>query len=242
MRPSYHSYQQGRGGITAGPDFRAGRSVMSFVNLGKKEINFKIVYYGPPLSGKTTNLEQLHEIMPDDVKGKMTMLSTQQDRTLYFDFLPLQSSAIKGFVSRFQLYTVPGQQIYNQTRKIVLTGVDGLVFVADSQWEMMEVNVESFENLQENLKTYNRALEDIPYILQFNKRDLPNIAPSHYLEFLLNGGPVKALCKEAVAVKGKGVNDTLNTVCKMVMTQFIEAHNMPSDGGNKEPADRAKDG
>ena len=199
---------------------------MSFVNFGKKEINFKIVYYGPPLCGKTTNLEHLHKIMPDDVKGQMTMLSTREDRTLYFDFLPLRSDAIKGFVSRFQLYTVPGQTVYNQTRKIVLTGVDGLVFVADSQWEEMEHNVESFANLKENLETHNRDLDIIPYVLQFNKRDLPNVAPCHYMEFLLNQGEIRTSCFEGIAIEGNGVEITLNTLCKMVMGKFVEDNNM----------------
>jgi mutual gliding-motility protein MglA len=194
---------------------------MSFVNFGKREINFKVVYYGPPLCGKTTCLEFLHQIMPDNVKGQMTMLSTQQDRTLYFDFLPLRSNAIKGFVSRFQLYTVPGQAIYNQTRRLVLTGVDGLVFVADSQWEMMEPNVESFANLEENLSTYNRALDDIPYVLQFNKRDMPSVAPNHYMDYLLNRRTKKAIYFESVATKGAGVQEALNMICKMVMAQFI---------------------
>ncbi|MCK5849988.1 MAG: gliding-motility protein MglA [Kiritimatiellae bacterium] len=199
---------------------------MSFVNLSKREISFKIVFYGPPLSGKTTNLEHLHEVMPDDIKGKMTMLSTQQDRTLYFDFLPLKSDAIKGYVSKFQLYTVPGQAIYNQTRRIVLTGVDGLVFVADSQWDEMEHNVESFENLEENLKTYNRTLDEIPFILQFNKRDLDNVAPVEYMDFVLNQRENKALSFETVACDGTGVHESLNMVCKMVMAQFIDEHNM----------------
>jgi len=212
---------------------------MSFVNLNKREINFKIVYYGPPLCGKTTNLEYLHSVMPPEVKGKMTMLSTQQDRTLYFDFLPLKSDAIKGFVSRFQLYTVPGQPIYNQTRKIVLTGVDGIIFVADSQWNEMEHNVESFANLQENLKSYNRSLDDIPYILQFNKRDLPNIAPVEYMDFLLNQRPIKVIFFEAVAKEGIGVYESLNMICKMVMAQFIKEHKIAiektaqSSGNNK---------
>jgi signal recognition particle receptor subunit beta len=200
---------------------------MSFVNFGKREINFKIVYYGPPLGGKTTNLEHLHSVIPDESRGPMTMLSTRQDRTLFFDFLPLQSNAIKGFVSRVQLYTVPGQTIYNQTRRLVLNSVDGVVFVADSQWDQMENNVESFSNLEENLKSYGLALNDVSYVLQFNKRDLPNIAPVHYMDFMLNQRESKAPGFEAVAVDGGGVHDTLNMVSKMVMAKFIEDHSMP---------------
>ena len=173
--------------------------------------------------------------MPEEVKGKMTMLSTQQDRTLYFDFLPLKSSAIKGYVSRFQLYTVPGQPIYNQTRRIVLTGVDGLVFVADSQWDEMEHNVESFENLQENLRLYKRSLDDIPYVLQFNKRDLPNVAPVDFMDFMLNQRPVKALFFETVAKEGAGVYESLNMICKMVMAQFIKEHKMATEHTDTSP-------
>jgi signal recognition particle receptor subunit beta len=200
---------------------------MSFVNFGKREINFKIVYYGPPLCGKTTNLEHLHAVIPDDARGPMTMLSTRQDRTLFFDFLPLQSKAIKGFISKFQLYTVPGQTIYNQTRRLVLNSVDGIVFVADSQWEEMENNVESFRNLQENLQSYGLTLRDVCYVLQFNKRDLPNVAPYHYIDFLLNQQETKARSFEAVATEGVGVHETLNMVSKLVMAKFIEDHNMP---------------
>ncbi len=199
---------------------------MSFVNFGKREISFKIVYYGPPLSGKTTNLEFLHSIMPGDVKGQMTMLSTREDRTLYFDFLPLRSDAIKGFVSRFQLYTVPGQPVYDQTRRIVLTGTDGLVFVADSQWQEMENNVDSFENLVTNLEVHRRSVDDIPYVLQFNKRDVPDIAPVHYLDFVLNQRETRVEFFESVAVRGDGVQHTLNTICKMVMAQFVKENNM----------------
>lgn len=208
---------------------------MSFVNFDKREINFKIVYYGPPLCGKTTNLSYLHSAMPQDVKGDMTILSTQQDRTLYFDFLPLESRAIKGFVSRFQLYTVPGQTMYNQTRKLVLAGTDGVVFVADSQWECMESNVQSFDNLEENLATYNRSLDAIPYILQFNKRDLPDLAPVEYLDFLLNRKAFKVPTFETVATKGAGVPESLNMICKMAMAQFIEQHNMSLDDLMRRP-------
>jgi len=206
---------------------------MSFVNFRKKEISLKIVYYGPGLSGKTTNLERIHAMMPDDVKGKMTMLSTKEDRTLYFDFLPLRSDAIPGFISRFQLYTVPGQPIYDKTRQLVLTGVDGVVFVADSQWEQMENNSISFEDLKTNLKTHNASLENLPYILQFNKRDLPAIAPIHYMDFLLNQGDTRTTYIDAVAVKDIGVDVTLNLVCKMVTAKFIQDNNMSSDNLNK---------
>lgn len=199
---------------------------MSFVNFDKKEINFKIVYYGPPLGGKTTNLAYLHKIMPASVRGDLTMLSTQQDRTLYFDFLPLRSKVIKGFVSRFQLYTVPGQPIYDRTRQIVLTGADGVVFVADSEWSKMTANVESLENLQTNLATHDRSLETLPYIIQLNKRDLTDIAPVPYMTYLLNQGTAQAECFESVATEGRGVDTSLNTICKMVMAQFIAENRM----------------
>ncbi len=200
---------------------------MSFVNFAKKEINFKIVYYGPPMGGKTSNLAHLHKVMPPAVRGDLTMLSTQQDRTLYFDFLPLQSAVIKGFVSRFQLYTVPGQPIYDRTRRIVLTGADGVVFVADSQWTQMAANVESLENLKTNLAAQGRSLETVPYVFQLNKRDLPEIAPVAYLDFLLNQGAAwRTPCIEGTAVNGGGVAASLNLICKMALAQFIEEHHM----------------
>ncbi|MFT5240240.1 MAG: signal recognition particle receptor subunit beta [Candidatus Promineifilaceae bacterium] len=199
---------------------------MSFVSFERKEINFKIVYYGPPLGGKTTNLKYLHEVMPQDAKGKLTMLSTAQDRTLYFDFLPLKSEAIKGYVSRFQLYTVPGQPIYEKTRRIVLSGADGVVFVGDSQWSKMKENAQSFANLRDNLSLHGRSLDDVPYIFQHNKRDLDDIAPTEYMDFLLNHDSIKAPCLEAVAKDGIGVTESLNRICKMVMAQFIQQNNM----------------
>ena len=199
---------------------------MSFVSFERKEINFKIVYYGPPLGGKTTNLKYLHEVMPQDAKGKLTMLATAQDRTLYFDFLPLKSDAIKGFVSRFQLYTVPGQPIYEKTRRIVLTGADGVVFVGDSQWGKMKENAQSFSNLRENLSLHGRSLAEIPYIIQYNKRDLDDVAPTEYMDFLLNHDESKAPCFEAVAKEGVGVTESLNRISKMVMAQFIEQNKL----------------
>lgn len=207
---------------------------MSFVNFSKKEINFKIVYYGPARSGKTTNLERIHALMPNDVKGKMAMLSTQEDRTLYFDFLPLRSNAITGFTSRFQLYTVPGQPIYDKTRQLVLIGADGVVFVADSQWEQMENNVGSFKDLEVNLAVHKTSLQELPFVIQFNKRDLPNVAPQDYMEFLLNNGQVTTTCLPAVAAQDVAVDTTLNLVCKMVMAKFIRDNNM--EPGNIEAA------
>ena len=215
---------------------------MAFVNLERREISFKVVYYGPPLSGKTTNLEHLHLAMPDDARGDMTMLATGEDRTLYFDFLPLRSDVIKGFVSRFQLYTVPGQPIYNQTRKLVLAAADALVFVADSQWDEMENNADSFKNLRENLATYNRKVQDIPYLLQFNKRDLPNIAPVQYLDFMLNQLDEKVAFRESVACEGTGVVETLNTVCKMAIAQFVKDNNMEINAGTRMDACAVEEG
>ena len=203
---------------------------MSFVNLGKREITFKIVYYGPPLSGKTTNLEYLHTVIPDEARGPMTVLSTQKDRTLYFDFLPLVSPVIRGFVSKFQLYTVPGQPIYNETRRLVLSGTDGIVFVADSQWDKMEENVDSLKNLGDNLASYSLSLLTLPHVLQFNKRDLPNIAPPHYMDFLLNQGKIHVPTYESVAVEGGGVYKCLNAISKLVMARFIVDHNMAING------------
>ena len=201
---------------------------MSFISFSKKEISFKIVYYGTALCGKTTNVEHIHEAISPESRGEMTMLSTQQDRTLYFDFLPLQSEIIKGFVSKFAIYTVPGQVIYNETRKLVLRNVDGIVFVADSQWDKMEENVESFKNLEENLKDQKESLDSLPYILQFNKRDLPSVAPAHYMDFLLNQRGERVPFLEAVATEGGGVLESLNLISKMVISKFIKENNMES--------------
>src|SRR2546428_2117807 len=160
---------------------------MAIINQSTKELQVKIVYYGPAMGGKTTNLVKVHEnIQTAGNKGKLVSLATSSDRTLFFDFLPIEAVSIKGFKTKFQLYTVPGQVIYNTTRQLVLRGVDGIVFVADSQYEKMAENVESFSNLEDNLKSLKLSLTDIPYVLQFNKRDVPDVAPIEYMEYLLN--------------------------------------------------------
>jgi signal recognition particle receptor subunit beta len=191
---------------------------MSFINYLSREINCKIVYYGPGLCGKTTNLQWIYQRTAPEAKGKMISLATEQDRTLFFDFLPLSLGEIRGFKTRFHLYTVPGQVFYDASRKLILKGVDGVVFVADSQIERMEANLESLENLQLNLSEQGYQLEKIPYVIQFNKRDLPNIAPIGELRELLN--PMSVPDYEAVASRGNGVFDTLKSVAKLVLTEL----------------------
>lgn len=191
---------------------------MSFINYLSREINCKIVYYGPGLCGKTTNLQWIYQRTAPEAKGKMISLATEQDRTLFFDFLPLSLGEIRGFKTRFHLYTVPGQVFYDASRKLILKGVDGVVFVADSQIERMEANMESLENLQLNLSEQGYQLEKIPYVIQYNKRDLPNIASVAELRELLN--PLKATEYEAIASRGNGVFDTLKAVAKLVLTEL----------------------
>jgi mutual gliding-motility protein MglA len=192
---------------------------MSIINYAARVINFKVVYYGPGLAGKTANLQNIHQCLPDGNKGKMISLATGDDRTLFFDFLPVSALGVRGFTTRFQLYTVPGQTHYNMTRKLVLRGVDGVVFVADSQWDRLRDNVESYRNLDENLKEYGLNLATIPLVMQYNKRDLDRIAPMDYMEFLLNRGERRVPSFEAVAVDGTGVFDTLNTVSRLVLVK-----------------------
>src|ERR1041384_4113434 len=176
---------------------------MAIINQATKELQVKIVFYGPAMCGKTTNLEHIHANVQtvQESKGKLVSLATSSDRTLFFDFLPIQAMAIKGFRTKFQLYTVPGQVIYNTTRQLVLRGVDGIVFVADSQYDKMQENVESLANLEENIRTLKQNLADIPLVLQYNKRDLPNAAPLEYLEFLLNNREVQVPSFPACANK-----------------------------------------
>ncbi len=191
---------------------------MSFINYSSREINCKIVYYGPGLCGKTTNLQYVYAKTNPDAKGKMISLATETERTLFFDFLPLSLGEIRGFKTRFHLYTVPGQVFYDASRKLILKGVDGVVFVADSQIERMEANLESVENLRVNLAEHGYDLDRIPYVVQYNKRDLPNAATVDELRRLLNLRGVPDF--EAVAPTGVGVFDTLKAVAKLVLQEL----------------------
>jgi Predicted GTPase len=191
---------------------------MTFINYASREINCKIVYYGPGLCGKTTNLQYIYDSTSPTAKGKLISLATETDRTLFFDFMPLELGTVRGFKTRFHLYTVPGQVYYDASRKLILKGVDGVVFVADSQEERMDANIESLENLDDNLKTQGYDLMQLPYVLQLNKRDLPSAVPVEELtaELLKKGEPVF----EAVAADGTGVFDTLKAVAKQVLTEL----------------------
>jgi hypothetical protein len=191
---------------------------LSFINFAAREINCKIVYYGAGLGGKTTNLQVIFDKTNEKQKGKMISLATETDRTLFFDFLPLDLGTVKGFKTRFHLYTVPGQVFYDASRKLILRGVDGVVFVADSQEERMDANVEALENLQDNLKEHGYDFNKIPYVLQLNKRDLPNVLPVDTLkkELARRNEPVF----EAVAFNGTGVFETLKEVARQVLTEL----------------------
>jgi len=188
---------------------------LSLINYSSREINVKIVYYGPGLCGKTTNIQYIYNKVSPDTKGKLITLATEMDRTLFFDFLPLELGKVKGFKTRFHLYTVPGQVYYDASRKLILRGVDGVVFVADSQRSRYDANIESLYNLHENLNEYNLKLEEVPYAIQYNKRDLPDIISVDDLQQELN--PKEFPSFEAVATKGIGVFDTLKAVAKAVL-------------------------
>jgi signal recognition particle receptor subunit beta len=191
---------------------------MSFINYSSREINCKIVYYGPGLCGKTTNLQHIYTKTNPDMKGKMISLATETERTLFFDFLPLALGQIRGFKTRFHLYTVPGQVFYDASRKLILKGVDGVVFVADSQVERMEANLESIDNLKANLAEQGYDLTKIPLVIQYNKRDLPNAAPVDEMRRLLNprGNPDF----EAAAPVGRGVFETLKSIAREVLSDL----------------------
>jgi mutual gliding-motility protein MglA len=220
---------------------------MSMINYASREINCKLVYYGPGLGGKTTNLEFVYNKVAPNSRGKLISLATETERTLFFDFLPVDLGTIRGFKTRFHLYTVPGQVYYNASRKLILKGVDGVVFVADSQIERMEANIESMQNLYDNMAQHGYNLTSIPFVIQYNKRDLPNAAPIRELQAALNPGwPIDDPAKqrltsdpyhegeylveelegqwlerasyfEAVAMSGEGVFDTLKAVSKLVL-------------------------
>ncbi len=195
---------------------------MAIINQATKELQVKVVYYGPGRGGKTTNLEQVHaNVQNVSEKGKLVSLATSSDRTLFFDFLPIEAVAIKGFKTKFQLYTVPGQVIYNTTRQLVLRGVDGIVFVADSQYDKMAENVESFQNLQDNLKSLKINFAEVPYVLQYNKRDLPNVAPVEYMEFLLNNREVQVPSFPSCASRCEGVFEALNMITRLLLNKYI---------------------
>ena len=194
---------------------------MSFINFAAREINCKIVYYGPGLGGKTTNLQHIFDKTGEQQKGKMISLATETDRTLFFDFLPLDLGTIRGFKTRFHLYTVPGQVFYDASRKLILRGVDGVVFVADSQAERADANVEALENLVRNLQEHGYDFASIPYVLQFNKRDLPNVVSNAEMK--------KQLCRreepifESIASQGQGVFETLKEIARQVLVELKKA-------------------
>jgi len=193
---------------------------MSLINYSSREINCKIVYYGPGLCGKTTNIQWVYNKVAPETKGKLITLATEMDRTLFFDFLPLELGTVKGFKTRFHLYTVPGQVYYDASRKLILRGVDGIVFVADSQASRYDANIESLYNLHENLDEYKLKIEELPYVIQYNKRDMPDVIEVTDLQQELNPEGCPSL--EAVAIKGVGVFDTLKLVAKGVLQKLTQ--------------------
>lgn len=194
---------------------------MSTINFSAREINFKIVYYGPGLSGKTTNLKEIYDRVPGESKGEMVSLATEDERTLFFDFLPLDLGSVNGFKTRFHLYTVPGQVFYNSSRKLILRGVDGVVFVADSAPNRLRANAESLRNLRENLLEYDLRLGDVPFVIQINKRDLPDALPMDMVNAVLNPeGRFQVF--EAVASEFKGVFEPLRAVATMVLEKLAQ--------------------
>jgi len=199
-----------------GPRFL--RKALSFINFAAREINCKIVYYGAGLGGKTTNLQVIYQKTAEQQKGKMISLATETERTLFFDFLPLDLGSVRGFKTRIHLYTVPGQVFYDASRKLILRGVDGIVFVADSQEQRMDANVEALENLMSNLKEHGYDFNKIPYVLQLNKRDLPNILSPEALNKELRKKNEAVI--EAVAFQGAGVFETLKEIARQVLTEL----------------------
>ena len=193
---------------------------MSFINFATKEINCKIVYYGPGLSGKTVNIKWIYELVRPENRGELVTLATETERTLFFDFVPIEVSNVKGFKVRFHLYTTPGQIIYQASRKLILKGVDGIVFVADSQEERHDANLDTLDDMIENLKDYKIDIEKIPLVFQYNKRDLPNILPVDILRRDLNRWNRPDF--EAIAIRGVGVLETFKEITKQVLRKLKE--------------------
>jgi len=212
---------------------------MALFNYATRELSAKVVYYGPGLSGKTTNIEMVHHLLKPEQKGRLISLPTETDRTLFFDFLPLDLGQIKGFKVRFHLYTVPGQVFYNATRRLVLQGVDGVVFVADSQVDMMSSNLESLKNLRDNLTTYGKKLEDLPFVLQYNKRDLKKITSVKEMSAKLNDLNVSVY--EGVAKDGVGVTETLVGISRLVFANLRKSLLLPGETGDLEEAVEIED-
>jgi hypothetical protein len=211
---------------------------MVLFNYSTRELTAKVVYYGPGLCGKTTNLQYIYDNLPDNVKkGKMLSLATKTDRTLFFDFLPIELGMIRGMKTRVQLYTVPGQVFYNSTRKLVLKGADGVVFVADSQGKMLEANAESYKNLEDNLREMSIRLEEIPLVMQFNKRDLPNLSSVEEMNTQINRH--NAPFYEAVATTGIGVEDTLKAITKLVLNHLASKYKLEGAAPEAAPAGSA---
>ncbi len=206
------------------------------INFALKEVNCKIVFYGPGMSGKTTNLEIVHKKAPEENKGELTSISTEGDRTLFFDFMPLDLGNVAGMRTKFQLYTVPGQVYYNSTRKLVLQGVDGVIFIADSDGSKMDENIESYNNLIENLEEYGKDIREMPHVLQWNKRDHPNALPVEELDKRLNKFGVPTF--EAVAVTGEGVFPTLKVLCGMVLESIDRMDRRPGSAQRKPEAEK----
>lgn len=191
---------------------------MSFINYATKEINCKIIYFGPGFSGKTTNVQYVYEQTQQEQRGKLVTLSTENERTLFFDFLPLAIGDVRGYKTRFHLYTIPGQTFYEVSRQFILKGVDGIVFVADSQADRMEANIESFESLEKSLEKQGYDINKLPLVLQYNKRDMPGIVTIRELEATFN--PMRRTYFEAVANRGQGVMETLQSISQLVIREL----------------------
>lgn len=212
---------------------------MAVVNHDTKEVTFKLVYCGTPMGGKTTNLQYIHSRIDGSQRGDLVSLATSSDRTLFFDFLPIQTVVINGYRTRFMLYTVPGQVHYQATRQMVLKGVDGIIFVADSQLERMETNLTAWRGMERNLEDNQTPLGTLPLILQYNKRDLPGTAPVQYLEYVLNNGPRRFPFFEAAAAAGTNVFATLNALAQEILQRFHRAAGPAATARGREPASPA---